>query len=480
MPGPITQPRPISPVIPNVPTASTPTVREAERLLKRAGFSPGTVDGKTSPALTKALQEFQAAWGLPTSGAPDARTMAKLRHTGERIADHRKEKDGFVSVGQKSDGIKTIERRLQTLGYDVGKVDGIYSRETAAAVKAFKADQPDIRNTSGAIAEHGRKVLRDEVRALAHDPQRRRLDPTKAQRILDTRTAKAAMAVHANGEKGLGEGSKGPAVENVQKHLRAAGYDPQHTNGVFDERTAGALKAFQRQSGLEPSGRVDAQTWKRLKTSFILSSHAAAPAQARGEHSAEVKQSEKLLQKLGFNPGKVDGVFDARTEKAVKAFEKKHGLERDGEIGTNQLAQMKKLAAKAGGIQVTNEMRRLVANGKSVALSMGGYSGLGLCATGVSRAIERTMGFKVWGNGNQIDNNLPRAHFRQVNLSLAEALKIPGLVLTWERTSSALGQKYGHTAITTGDGRSSTSDFIERNTLGAYGRTGLKVFVPLP
>jgi peptidoglycan hydrolase-like protein with peptidoglycan-binding domain len=206
--------------------------------------------------------------------------------------------------------------------------------------------------------------------------------PTKAQRHLDVRTAKAAMAQHANGEKGFGEGAKGPSVENVQKHLRAAGFDPQHTNGVFDERTEGALKAFQRHSGLEPSGRVDAQTWKRLKTSFILSSHAAAPAQARGEHSAEVKQSEKLLKRLGFNPGKVDGVFDARTEKAVKAYEKKHDLERNGEIGTNQLAQMKKLAAAHGGIQVTNEMRRLASNGKSVALSMGGYSGLGLCATG--------------------------------------------------------------------------------------------------
>lgn len=193
-----------------------------------------------------------------------------------------------------------------------------------------------------------------------------------------------------------------------------------------------------------------------------------------------MKQSEKLLQKLGFNPGKVDGLFDRRTEQAVKAYEKKHHLEQNGQIGAGQLAQMKKLSRTTAGIQVTNEMRRLAANGRSVALSMGGYSGLGLCATGVSRAIERTMGFRVWGNGNQIDNNLPRAHFRQVHIPLAQALKIPGLILTWERTSTALGSRYGHTAITSGNGYTTTSDFVERNTLAAGGRSGLKIFVPLP
>ena len=101
-----------------------------------------------------------------------------------------------------------------------------------------------------------------------------------------------------------------------------------------------------------------------------------------------------------------------------------------------------------------------------------------LAGSGVSRAIQNAFGFKVWGNGNQIDNNLPKNKFKQVNLSLEEALKIPGLVLTWEKTSSRLGSIYGHTAITTGDGRSSVSDFIERNTLGAGGRSGFKVFMP--
>ncbi len=121
---------------------------------------------------------------------------------------------------------------------------------------------------------------------------------------------------------------------------------------------------------------------------------------------------------------------------------------------------------------------RLAAAGRAAALSMGGYNSQGLCATGVSRAIQNTYGIKVWGNGNQIDDNLPRSKFKQVNMSLAEALKTPGLVLTWEKTSTRLGSIYGHTAITAGDGRTSYSDFIDTNTASG-GRSGLKIFAPI-
>ena len=123
---------------------------------------------------------------------------------------------------------------------------------------------------------------------------------------------------------------------------------------------------------------------------------------------------------------------------------------------------------------------RLAAAGRAAALGMGGYSSQGLCATGVSRAIMSAFGIRVYGNGNQIDDNLPRSKFKELHISLAEALRTPGLVLTWEHTSTRLGSIYGHTAITAGDGHSSYSDFIENNTLaGGASRTGLRIFAPI-
>lgn len=65
-------------------------------------------------------------------------------------------------------------------------------------------------------------------------------------------------------------------------------------------------------------------------------------------------------------------------------------------------------------------------------------------------------------------------------MPLSEALEIPGCILSWQRTSTAAGSIYGHTAVTAGDGHTSYSDFIENDTMaGAQSRSGLRIFVPV-
>ncbi len=122
--------------------------------------------------------------------------------------------------------------------------------------------------------------------------------------------------------------------------------------------------------------------------------------------------------------------------------------------------------------------RRLADAARQTALSMGGSRSLGQCAKGVNRAILSAMGFRNYGHANQIDNNLPRSRFRELHIPLEQALRTPGLVLTWERTSTAAGRRYGHTAITAGDGHTTYSDFVERNTSNR-GRSGLRIFMPI-
>jgi murein DD-endopeptidase MepM/ murein hydrolase activator NlpD len=151
-----------------------------------------------------------------------------------------------------------------------------------------------------------------------------------------------------------------------------------------------------------------------------------------------------------------------------------------GAGGTGGVTDSGPATMGARGIQVSPAMRKLAQAGHNAAMGMGGYNSQGLCATGVSRALSSALGLSVHGNGNQIDNNLPKDKFKQIDIPLEQALKIPGLVLTWEKTSSRLGSIYGHTAITSGDGRSSASDFVERNTLASSGgRSGLKIFMPI-
>ncbi|GMU61155.1 MAG: hypothetical protein AMXMBFR34_29180 [Myxococcaceae bacterium] len=335
--------RPVVPP-PLPPSPSPRDVRRAERLLKKAGFNPGKVDGRMSPALAQALKDFQKAYGMAPTGQPDARTLARLTDVGHRIDKHARKKDGYVSVGQKSGGIKNAEKRLRALGYDTGAVDGVFSRETAQAVKKFRADQKELKDGSGALASTSRRLLKKEVARLHHVPERRRLAPTKKQRRLDEKTNQAVRHRNQDGTVGLGVGAKGEAVHNLQKHLTAAGFRPKHWGGRFDERTGAAVKAFQKHSELPVTGVVDPRTWKALKKSYILAKSPTGPAQALHERSGAVKRTEKLLRAAGFNPGRVDGFFDKKTQAAVKAFQKKHKLERDGDIGTKDLSKLKKAA----------------------------------------------------------------------------------------------------------------------------------------
>jgi peptidoglycan hydrolase-like protein with peptidoglycan-binding domain len=137
--------------------------------------------------------------------------------------------------------------------------------------------------------------------------------------------------------------------------LRAAGFDPQHVNGVMDERTAGAVRAFQGKSGLPRTGQVDAATWRKLRDARMEARTATSPSQHLGERSAAVMRTEKLLQKVGMRPGRVDGLFDARTQAAVRRFERKHHRPVDGKVNTSDLKALRKAAVEdLGPTFVTN------------------------------------------------------------------------------------------------------------------------------
>lgn len=443
------------------------TVRNAEKWLRAAGYEAGYQDGVVSPRLTASLKMFQRAYGMRATGKLDATTLRRLQVAAER-------KPGVLSVGQRSEDIKAIEAQLRRLGYDPGAVDGVYSLETAKAVRAFKADQGF--KPAGAIGEAGRATLAREVKAVQHAPRRDRVAPTRRQDWLDTLTAQTATKPRAGG-RGLREGMTGQSVKNMQERLVAAGFDPKRTDGVFDERTAGALKNFQRKAGLAPTGRLGPKTWAMLKKSFLSTTSPAGPAQSLGEKSSAVKTTEELLAKAGFGPGPVDGLFSRATETAVKAFQAAYGFAQTGTLGEAELAKLQEVASLP---RVTDGMRKLADNAWVVAMHMGGFSSTGLCATGVSRAIEATYGVKVWGDGNTIDDNLPRELFREVSMPIEEALKVKGAILTWESMGSGLGAIYGHTAISLGDGHTSASDYVDSDTVRSNARgTGLRIFIPV-
>jgi carboxyl-terminal processing protease len=58
-------------------------------------------------------------------------------------------------------------------------------------------------------------------------------------------------------------------VKNAQEILEGLGYGPGRKDGYFSESTAIAVKAFQQQKGLEPTGKIDKKTASALEQTAI-------------------------------------------------------------------------------------------------------------------------------------------------------------------------------------------------------------------
>lgn len=76
-----------------------------------------------------------------------------------------------------------------------------------------------------------------------------------------------------------------------------------------------------------------------LVFSFVLQPNAYALSK-RGSVGTEVKNIQQRLSKWGYNPGAVDGIYGAKTEAAVRRFQKNNGLVQDGIAGPKTLEKI--------------------------------------------------------------------------------------------------------------------------------------------
>lgn len=76
-----------------------------------------------------------------------------------------------------------------------------------------------------------------------------------------------------------------------------------------------------------------------LVFSFVLPINAYALSK-RGSRGTEVRNIQSRLSSWGYNPGSVDGIYGAKTEAAVKRFQKNNGLTPDGIAGPATLAKI--------------------------------------------------------------------------------------------------------------------------------------------
>ena len=73
---------------------------------------------------------------------------------------------------------------------------------------------------------------------------------------------------------------------------------------------------------------------------IALAQHASADLYKKGSSGPTVSEIQTRLKNWGYYSGSVDGVYGSQTEKAVRWFQKKNGLQVDGQVGDLTLAAL--------------------------------------------------------------------------------------------------------------------------------------------
>jgi N-acetylmuramoyl-L-alanine amidase len=111
-------------------------VRDLQERLVTAGLLV-RVDGEYAHATRQAVESFQAQRGLRVDGVCGPETWAALIESGFALGDR------LMYLCQpmlRGDDVALLQRRLNALGFDAGREDGIFGRETEAALGAFQRD----------------------------------------------------------------------------------------------------------------------------------------------------------------------------------------------------------------------------------------------------------------------------------------------------------------------------------------------------
>ena len=125
-----------------------------QRRLQARGFDPGAVDSVFGTRTREAVKAFQRYTGLSVTGIVNEATWTSLAKPSfaSRPPTQRPQRqkpsisrqnppiqvEKILAKGDKGSKVKTLQMRLETMGFNPGPIDGVFGKKTTGAVKAFQ------------------------------------------------------------------------------------------------------------------------------------------------------------------------------------------------------------------------------------------------------------------------------------------------------------------------------------------------------
>ncbi|MBE9007130.1 peptidoglycan-binding protein [Fortiea sp. LEGE XX443] len=274
-------------------------VSQLQQNLRQLGYFNRSSTGYFGSQTRQSVIRFQQAAGIPANGVFDSRTAQALQSNLGVGGEY-----PTLSEGSNGASVTKLQQRLRDLGYFKMNPTGNFRSITKNSVIAFqrKAGIPatgvantqtwdalynsdqvlDRTNASTQQVRDVQQLLRDlgyyngtptgTVGTLTRDAiaQFQRDNGLTVDGIVDAQLVSAVRKVwvarYSNQPTRvvLSMGSKGENVKTVQQRLSQLGYFNRSLDGNFGEYTKNAVLEFQKDYRLNPTGKVDGQTWQVL------------------------------------------------------------------------------------------------------------------------------------------------------------------------------------------------------------------------
>lgn len=135
-------------------------------------------------------------------------------------------------------------------------------------------------------------------------------------------------------------GDSGPAVAEIRSKLAVLGLIPDEEppggplTATFDDVTDRAVRAFQQGHGMRVDGVVGPATYHALdEARWRLGDRIVFYVPARLMAGDDVAALQQRLLDMGFDCGRVDGLFGVETEQSLREFQRNVGVVADGTCG---------------------------------------------------------------------------------------------------------------------------------------------------
>ena len=160
-----------------------------------------------------------------------------------------------------------------------------------------------------------------------------------------------AARCQSRGVQIIRSGDQGEAVRDIQHRLTELGHrvDPAELEGVFGPSTEGAVRAFQLARRLPADGIVGADTWSQLVEAGYRLGDRTLYLRSPAFRGDDVRALQRMLNALGFDAGKEDGILGHRTADAVMELQRNLGDKVDGIVGLDTVRALERIRPAVGG-----------------------------------------------------------------------------------------------------------------------------------